>query len=264
MKKTFALILTAVMLLTLASCGIKDAGTLYAEAMEKTGTLEYMHAKINMDYSIEVSGVTMDMPMTIETRIHNSAEAPVMDMDMTVSMMGMEIATAAYYADNTAYTEAMGTKTKVTMDPAEFKKLFEESNEVAFAKEDFEGVEVTEEDGKYSFSTVISGEAYTEQLMESVMSGLMENLGLSEADAADMNITVSDIDLSVVINEDGYFEKYDMIFDMDITVSEELSAVLGSGNMKFHCDMKTEYINPGESFTIEAPADLDSYTEAAA
>lgn len=261
MKKTLALFLAAFMLLTLASCGNKDAGTLYTEAYEKTNALEYVHSKMEMNYKIEASGVSMEMPMTIESRLHNSAENSVLDMDMTVSMMGMEFTSSIYYADNVAYTEAMGNKTKVTMDPEEFKKLFE-TNSVSFSKKDFEGVEVTEANGKYSFSTVFDGETYTEMIMENVMSSLLDNLGLDEDSLDELSITISDVALDVIIDGNGYFEKTHMVFDLEIGASGELSTVLGDTNMKLHCDMTVNYLDIGEELTIEAPADLDAYTEA--
>lgn len=262
MKKRFAPLAALLSLLFLTSCMAKDAGTLYVEAFQKTNALEYVHSVMEMNYTVEMAGISTEMPTTIESRIHNNGEQSVLDMDITVSMLGVDFTSSVYYADNVAYTEAVGVKTKITMDPEEFQKLFETNGEIAFERDDFAEVEVLEQDGKYSFSVTLDGEAYTELIMENVMGSLLENLGLDEVSPDALTVTISDIDLAVVIDDNGYFEQYDMLFNVEIGASGDLTSLLGGTNMKIDCDMKITYLDIGKELVIEAPADLDSYVEA--
>lgn len=87
-KKAAALLLAAVMLLSLAACGSFE--TRMAKAANRMGKLESLHMDMDMkiDMSVSTKGQSLNMNMSVTGGMDMQTEPMRMKMDMTLSAMG--------------------------------------------------------------------------------------------------------------------------------------------------------------------------------
>lgn len=257
MKKLMSLVLVIAMVVSLGACGKKDPATMYAEAMEKTSTLEDMEMQANIDMSMELLGMSMDMKMSMDLKAHGlTAEDAVMDMKMNMSMLGQEIPMQMWYSDGYYYTEAMDTKTKVAMPLDEVKAQMEGGmSSEAIPKDAFKEITAEKNGNNTILTYVADGSKMTEQIKESMAMLEEMDLGLDEAAMA-----VEDVKGTITINPEGYVVAQTMETAFTMNVGEVSEGVDG-GEMKIVMKMDGTYVNPGQPVTITLPNDLDSYID---
>lgn len=257
MKKFVSLVLVVVMVLSLGACGKKDPADMYAEAMQKTAELADMEMQANIDMTMELLGMTMDMKTAMDMKAQGlTAETAVMDMQMTMELMGETMDMQMWYSDGYYYVDAMDTKTKVAMPLDEVMAQIEGgATSEAIPKEAFKEI-TAEKDGKNTIITYVAdGTKMTEQIKESM--AMLEEMQLGIDETA---MSVEDVKGTVTINADGYIAAQTMETAITMNMGEIAEGVDG-GEMKIQMKMDGTYTNPGQPVTVTLPDDLDTYIE---
>lgn len=268
MKRIIAIALTLVMAFSLvfafSSCGKKEeekkqtAYEVYTAALNKNNELDSYELAIDMKMSVAADGVSTDIPMSYDIKVAGAKSgSPVYSAEMKMSMAGMTFTVPMYFDGNYLYTEMFGEKMK---ESAENSDLDLESFTTLASKlqseEAFNGVTVTEnEDGTKSMEIAMNSGDFNEAY-GAFMDALLGSLG-EELNGVGVSTTVDNAKSIVTVNKDGYIEKVAFKGDIKLTMTVEGE----NSEMTISLDVNSEYRNIGETVTVTAPEDLDSYKE---
>lgn len=249
--KIISIVLSFVMVMLLCcSCGKATPEERFQTAIDNAQALKKSDVDVTINATITSAGVTMDMPMTMSMKSDVTDENnPVIAMDMTISMTGMQIAMNYYYKDGYAYTSVMGEKVKTAMS---YDEMMEENStgvENIFALEEdmLKSAEITEnDDGTLSVKMNLDGTDYKDTILSMVDESIADVFGGGE-------ITLDDSVIEMTIGKDDNVEKISMTVVMKMTVEGVETSV--SYAMEF------VYNEIGDDFEVELPADLDTYEE---
>lgn len=258
MKKLVSFMLMVMMVLSLGACGAKkDPATLYTEAMEKTATLTDMEMQANVDMTMELLGMSMNMKTSVDMKGQDlTAENPLLDMKMKTSVFGQEVDMQTWYSDGYYYVDMMDTKAKVEMPLEEVMKQAEGgATSETISKEAFKEITATKEDKNTVITYVADGAQMSEQIKKS-MSALED----MQIDLDEISMTVEDVTGTVTVNPEGYVIAQTMETVINMTMGEIAEGVDG-GEMTMKMKMDSTYTNPGQPVTVTLPEDLDTYME---
>ena len=119
MKKILALVLTALLVFSLAGCSSaeKKAYDLYTKASENLSAADSFAADMDMEMVVTAGEEKVDATMSgsIKEVIRSKTDID-MEMDTVITQGGMDIAMTMYYTNGYSYIEAMGQKMKMVMD----------------------------------------------------------------------------------------------------------------------------------------------------
>ncbi len=270
MKKLSTAILACLLILAALLCTSCEKMTTYqvfTNAKEKTEKLDSYACRMTMNMIISSQGVEMTVPMTYDLKMKDlHSEKPIYSGDISIEMFGAKVKMNVYDDGDYMYISAMGEKAKISKE--NFASEMEDSvsmdiskmgeNMIAeFPEEIFKDVTYTEdENGARKFSFALSAEQF-ETYCKDLGALIAEQAGSSFEDLG-VEVKVENINVSVVVNKDGYFESYAVSFDMEMTIDE------GDGTkttMTLKAGMELEIIDPGTPVEVAAPADLDAYVE---
>lgn len=255
MKKVLAVLLSAVMLASLASCVRPQTGdpkAAYQAAGQKISELKEIDVTMNIDMSGAVSGqdvsVKMDMDMQMVPKGEDDAD---MAMKMTYQMSGMTLEMPIYYTDGYAYTELLGQKVKKKTDISSLRnnESMQSSMEVFatdFFREIGEGKQ-TEAGTLYSF---VGDPEKAGDLTENILNQLK-----SAAQGAELDAEITKIEGSFTIDKNGYLCAQELNMDMAMEI--------GGTSATYSAKLIMTVNNPGQKVTIVFP-DFSDYKDTGA
>ena len=262
MKKLTSVILALVMLLSLASltgCE-KSSYEVFFDAMEKTNSLDSYSATMNMDISMKMMGMTVKVPMVYDMKVAGvQSEKPEILADVTASVLGTEMVMSLYSDAEYAYISSAdigNMKTKLGGISGGEYDIMDDVNDimVVLPEEVFADIVFVENsDGIKTASFTISEELFNEYYSDIITSVAEQSAG----SGVDVEISISNILITVGINKAGYIANYDMEFSMEFSMDVmgtvvDVTADTVTG-MKFH--------NPGEAVTVTPPEGIEAYPE---
>ncbi len=254
MKKITSLLLILCIVFTVfsfASCGegskppvsTKTPYEIVDEAITNTENADRISASALMDISIGVSGLTLEMPVSMEVSMdETNPEAPIYRVDASTSLMGQSIDVQMYSEDGWIYMTMYGYSYKMSMlDAGDELDYTDSLDDIAqkLPKEIFEGKSMTDNgDGTESITLELPSEMFADIFDDAIASvgqtaGSDEPLEGIKIDGATVTVTV----------RDGYLTNYDIAFSMEMVI-EGMTASAA-------VDMKTEYKAYGDDVVIE-------------
>lgn len=241
MRKILAIVLAAVMMLSLCSCSLFDNLTaygLYLKAMndiEKAGGLD-VDSVVNM--SIGMLGQSVDI--TMDMSVKQNGDDMYMEVDYG-ELLGVSMVMTVI--DGYAYVESDGVKVKYAIPEGEEEELKEEQlgQIPELAEEAFEGIEIVKnDDGTKQISLLIN---------ESAINSILGTV-LGETDES---ANIEDVLYTMTFDKDNDLISAVISMDMDMTTSGiEATASI---------DMECVYNNIGTAPEITLPADTSEYEE---
>ncbi len=262
MKKIFVLCLAVLMLLSVGSCAKKEQ-TLYdvlSEAQNNVKALDEVDMDIVMDMSIDVMGMTMAMPVKMSMQAKGLTSGnPVSYIDMTMSMMGMDINMETYTEGEYVYIKTMGQGIKQKIEEADTGYANAELYEGLLQEIPQEVLEtsavVTEnKDGSKKIDVEFTPETFAE-----VYESLVKEMSESTAEGSVIkSCDISDCKASVTISTEGYLVAYDLSFTMAMVVEAEGQEIA----MEMTADMKCEINDPGKAVTVKTIEGYKDFPEA--
>lgn len=268
MKRIIAIALTLVMAFSLvfafSSCGKKEeekkqtAYEVYTAALDKNNELDSYELAIDLKMSVAADGVSTDVPMSYDIKVAGvKSGSPVYSAEMKMTMAGITFTIPVYFDGKYFYTEMFGEKMK---ESAENSDLDLEGLTILASKfqseEAFSGVTVTEnEDGTKSMEVALNSGDFNEAYGD-LMDALLGSLG-EELNGVGVSMSTDNAKSTITVNKDGYIEKVAFNGDIKATMTVEGE----NSEMTISFSANSEYKNIGETVTVTAPADLDSYKE---
>lgn len=261
MKKRIAFTLALLMAFSLvlfASCGKVTAYSLVSDAVAKNEALDSFDADVDIDMSVKVSGVTVDVPMGYQIKASGLAgENPVTSTTMSVTSMGATIETNAYIEGEWCYVTMLGQNMKTKMDESteqydgysSIESVFKPLPEALLAD-----VEITDNgDGTRSVSAAISDEEFAE-----IYQDFIDDMSASAGqEGAVLDLSVSNGKVDITVDGNGYVSVYKVSFEMNLKV--ESSGV--SMDAKAPVEMAITFHNPGTAVTVTPPDGYQDFPE---
>lgn len=261
MKKRMAFALALLMAFSLVlftSCENATAYSLVADAVAKNEALDSFDADVDIEMSVEVSGITVDVPMGYQIKASGLAgDNPVTSTTMSVTAMGMTMETNAYIEGEWCYVTMLGENMKMKVGESAEQYDGYSSIESVFkplSEELLADVEITENgDGTRSVSVAIPDEEF-ETLYQDFVNDMSASAG-QEGAVSDLSVTNGKVDITVDGN--GYVSVYKVSFEMNLKV--ESSGV--SMDAKAPVEMAITFHNPGTAVTVTPPEGYQDFTE---
>lgn len=229
----------------------------YKQAMEATEARESGKDSMKMEISYDMSGVAVTVKVMQDLTYTGKTMDDEILMDMQMEFMGQNMTNTVYYKDQNAYMSVMGQKVKspiASQEELNEALSLEESgtDDLDLTEENFKKAALTDNgDGTQTLTAELSDEmaaSFSKELLESMEiasdSLKIENFSLvmTIRDKA-----LASIKMDIKIN--AAVEMPDMN-DPTKTTSTQTEMVISA---------EMTYSKPGETVTINPPADLDSY-----
>ena len=268
MKRIIAIALTLVMAFSLvfafSSCGKKEeekkqtAYEVYTAALDKNNELDSYELAIDLKMSVAADGVSTDVPMSYDIKVAGvKSGSPVYSAEMKMTMAGITFTVPVYFDGKYFYTEMFGEKMKESAENSDLDLEGLTTLASKFQSEEaFSGVTVTEnEDGTKSMEVALNSGDFNEAYGD-LMDALLGSLG-EELNGVGVSVSTDNAKSTITVNKDGYIEKVAFNGDIKVTMTVEGE----NSEMTISFSANSEYKNIGETVTVTAPADLDSYKE---
>ena len=248
--------------MSMVSCAEPTTFEIVNDAIVKTQALDSMHAvsEMTMDMKMDLFGmsVPMEIPMKMDIKASGlQGDNPVMNMGMSLEMMDEEIAFDSYLEGEYLYISAMGENMKVKSE--EMGSMYDARAQIDGTVQQIpeelltDIVAVEKSDGSKAVNLTIP-----QDQLQTLYGDLLESVqGTAAEDSPVSNLVISDAEVEVVINKDGYVSVYALTFGMDMTVGEGEEAI----DCEIDVEMKITYQNPGEPVTVTPPEGYRDFPE---
>ena len=252
MKKIVALLLVLCLTSMLfAGCGTKPAGEQIAEALNKTQALDSIDAKMTMNVTMAMQGVTIELPVTMDIKGDAlQTDSPKMAIDMAMTMMGETAKMEMYMEGEWAYYVMDDFKYKMKISELDASDDYSDSVDslVQDLPEDLlKDIKLEEKsDGSKSVTIDISADKFSE-LYKDIMEGMNSSAG-----AGTDNVEITGCSVSLTM-KDGYITEYAMSYDMQMTV-EGISVTANA-------EAAVVYKNPGSKVTVTPPEGYQDFQD---
>jgi len=259
-KSILAVILVLSMLFTFAACGEEpksEAYELLNAAMQKTQALDSLDSKMVMNMSMEVDGVSMEIPIEYDIKaVDMQSVFPKMAATMSVKMFGMTVETDMYMEDGYCYMSAMGQKMKVKAEDLDDYDALGQANDIMVDLDEKylkDVAVVSGSDGKKTVTLTMNVNEFMDEFED-----LIDSVGESAASGSSLeDIDISNISIEVTVDKNGYIDTYKVAYDMTVTVDVMDTTSTATASV----EASIQYRNPGQSVTVTPPADYKSYPE---
>lgn len=229
---------------------------LIENAGEKVAAEGNQHWRMSMDIVIEVAGQKMTMPTRMEMMIASGNETDLNKLEfrsineMPNMSTGEVVKSDVYAKDGWVYYTSEDGNFKMPIEDADLGLDLEAGSSVAgsFQKEMYEGATYTVKDGVKTITLKVTSEQFMQVF--GAMSGGNSNVGGVDMSSLD----VSDLDITLTVNADGFLTEMYMFMDAEMTV-EGMDA-------SFSYEIKYEFIKFGTDVVVEPPVGYESYPEA--
>ena len=248
--------------MSMVSCAEPTTFEIVNDAIVKTQALDSMHAvsEMNMDMKMDLFGmsVPMEIPMKMDIKASGlQGDNPVMNMGMSLEMMDEEIAFDSYLEGEYLYISVMGENMKVKSE--EMGSMYDARAQIDGTVQQIpeelltDIVAVEKSDGSKAVNLTIP-----QDQLQTLYGDLLESVQGTAAEGSPVsNLVISDAEVEVVINKDGYVSVYALTFGMDMTVGEGEEAI----DCEIDVEMKITYQNPGEPVTVTPPEGYRDFPE---
>lgn len=286
MKKRYSLaaaVFAAVLALSATACGARtDAGSepdapsseasstpnttaapnpfeVYKQAVDATDARQSGKDSMVMELSYDMSGVSVTVKVTQELLYTGKTLDDEILMDMQMEFIGQNMSNTTYYKDRTAYISALGEKVKTPIVSQEElnEALSLDGNsagDLELTEEDFQDVTLADEgDGVQTLTTSLSGDKAV-SLAQELLEAMDAASGSVEIDTFSLVMTIRDKAMESIkmdIKIKAPMEMPDMN-DPTQTTSTQTEMTISA---------EMTYSAPGETVTIDPPADLDTYAD---
>jgi hypothetical protein len=166
----------------------------------------------------------------------------------TTSAMGQDMDMSMYYIDGYYYMDTAGQKIKYAMDVNALMEQVKQSTDTGALASEYMKEISAKKDGDNQIITYTADAAKMDEYVKEVMGGMGSGMGLDS-----VTYNIKSISGETVVNKDGYCASTKMNMDMEMEMEGETISVT--------MDIDLVYNNIGQPVEIEAPADMDSYTE---
>lgn len=259
-KRLFALFLAmclSVVGVLLSSCQREPtAEELLNKASEKTAALESYSAVMDMKINMNIMGISMDVPMTVDMKVKNLQPNPTVLAKYNMSMFGQDIAMDLYMEDGWMYLSMQGTdftegqqyKTNYdeVMDEYDFtgdmQDLMQDIPEDLLA----DVVPVKNDDGSRTVTVSIPDDVFDE-----VFTDLIAEMG--EVSGAVGDVAIKDAVMEATVLKSGYYSDYKVEFTMTMNVSGMETDCSASVSVHFN--------DPGTKVEVTPPEGYQDYPE---
>lgn len=250
MKRILAVLMSSVLVLSLAACSQETAKTpeeIYDEAIAKSQQLNALDGDMEMSMDMDMGGMTLGMTMTADLQMRKNSDTDVeMAMVMGSNILGQQLNVEEYFKDGYLYlSDGAGTKVKA---PFEYSEIAGQASiNTATSRDYMDTLEMSEdENGNYVFNYTIAQDKLNDYLATAL--GSMEDL-LGETGS----FTISEMTGTCVIDKDYNVlsDKVHMVMSMDVE----------GQTMNMTVDVSIVYNAVGDAVVVSFPDDLDTYTE---
>ena len=269
MKKRILAVLCVMCVLLLSGCGLDDSAAagnagnppattaapqktsfeIIHEALKKTDALDTMNAEMQMDISISMADQTLEMPMSVIYKAKDmNSGSPVIQSQISTSVMGQSTQIDMYQEGNWAYITAQGQNFKADISAGNpydqtgsFDNIMMDLPENLLANLPM----VQNPDGSQTLTLSIPNEAFAE-----IYGDMLESINSSTGTGSATSLSIKDATVKITV-ANGYLAEYSMSFSMDMTVTGvETNSSITAGII-FH--------NPGQDVVITPPAGYQDY-----
>ena len=220
MRKTVSLLLVLLLVasaLLFASCR-KQQPLMPAEklqrAIDATQACDALDMTTDMTIGVSVTGISMEIPMHMDVKVKGAqSDSPVASVDMSMEMLGMTMDIPMYIEGEWVYTTMLGEsyKAKATSDDTDYTQMAQ-SFVNDLPAELLEGKEMTvNADGSESVTVDVPPESFA-QLFTGALQLAGDTAGTSD-DAG--SATVKEATVTYTL-KDGLIRKCDMAFSMTV------------------------------------------------
>lgn len=221
------------------------------DALKKTQDLESMAAEMKMELGMDVGGMTMSIPATINIKAKDmKSDSPILSMLISMSLLGQSIDMELYTEDQWAYMVMgdMKYKTKAEDMQSEFEYAENMDDMLQQIPEELlKDVELVKaEDGSQSVTIAYPAEMFAQNYEELI--GSLNSV--TEINVDELNISDAAVKLTIA---DGYVTMYDVAFKMEMTV-EGVSTTTDA-------KVTITYENPGQEVTVTPPEGYQDFEE---
>lgn len=193
---------------------VKTIMTKYTEAMEKA-----QKYKMNMDITMDVYTETFSAKAKAETNIAMDTANKKMDMQMVMDVLGMQIKTQYYFADNTSYIQDPITQewVKTVLLPSEYEEMLKQQGnyEIMQIDDDVVCAGLSQAESQDENEILIKGDVFLAGLFEKIMS--QQNLG-DQLDN-EQQILVENCSVEIALDKNTYLLK-SMVMTMKVVIPE--------------------------------------------
>lgn len=255
MKKTISVLIAALLLFTLCSCGELSAYQLYTNAQQKAEENKD-NFEVNTLITLKLKTDESDKAIEKEYGVHVKKDGDnISSVVKTDIGMGITVESELVYSDGFVYAKVMGVKAKIKTDIEKFESDYTFENDMTplFSEEDLKAVKVIKnEDGLREMKLTVSSEKINKSIYESVEQMMNAAMLLYGSTLGDENVEAefSDINVTVVFDADGNFKNVDMSFS--------LTAEVFSKTVSASVTAEIEYLDFG-STSVEVPDDVENY-----
>ena len=255
MKKITSLllvILSFIMVLSLASCNKKTTEEIINGAIEKTSALTEYEAKMNITIDMAMQGMTMSIPMNVVTKVKDAdKENPIISATTTTSMLGQSMSVESYMDGEYVYISEDGEGYKMSLEDAmgEYDYASDIDDMLKKMPEDLiKDIELTEgDDGSYKLTVSIPNETF-----EEIFGDFVDDMNEASAGEIIEELEISDCKVVITVKND-YVSNYDISFKMAMSVGGVETNSTVTANM--------EFVNPGEAVTVTPPEGYQDFED---
>lgn len=224
--------------------------------MEATEARESGKDSMKMEISYDMSGVAVTVKVMQDLTYTGKTMDDEILMDMQMEFMGQNMTNTVYYKDQNAYMSVMGQKVKspiASQEELNEALSLEESgtDDLDLTEENFKKAALTDNgDGTQTLTAELSDEmaaSFSKELLESM-------------EIASDSLKIENFSLVMTIRDKALAS---IKMDIKINAAVEMPDMNESHQNNLHADRRSfaemTYSKPGETVTINPPADLDSY-----
>ena len=229
----------------------KSVAVVIKEALKKNQNLDAMSAEMKMQMDMATEGMTMSVPITAKIKAKNlKSDNTTSLVDVTMSMLGQEMAMGMYQEGQWAYVVMGDVKYKSNLEDMQGEMDYADSAKDMLREipEDLlEGVKLVKaEDGSQTATISFPREKFSEiynELIEDVLSETGTEMGETKISNAVVAITMAN----------GFVTVYDVAFTVEMTVEGVSSTTKAKVTLT--------YENPGQDVTITPPEGYQDFEE---
>ena len=231
---------------------VKTTAEKFNEAIRATYAQDSYAATYDMSISMEMMGMTVDVPTTMELKVKNAAsDNPVASIDMTMEMFGMGIDVPMYMENGWLYTYAMGEtyKMRVTEEVDYTQSVNDMLQELP--ENYLNDAQLTvNPDGSETIVLVMPGSEFAD-----IFANTIADAAASAADTFD-GLDISNTGVEITI-KGGVISVYSMRFDMKMEVEGVETTVSTTCDMTFTAFGDDVVVTPPEGY-LDFPEESDS------
>lgn len=224
-----------------AAAALSGVEALYAQAQQKTNSLDSMAATADVRMNMSLEGMTVPVTMNMDMKMKNLQSSDIQFIiDMRMNLLGMDQNVNMFYAGGYCYMEAEGEKVKVAMPFDEaMQTAAGTASSVAQEGQYLQDMHLVEDgQGNKTFNFNYSSESMN-ALLNQVLGQMTDTSGLD-------SMNLKEYTGSLRVNSEGYITSGTMVMKFD--------AVISGSPVSYDMVMDITYLNPGQPVDFALPS----------